>query len=289
MLSAEPFSGKTLLTIAIALALDSGRPLFNHYQIRERKKVLYLGQDAPSWDYAEQLRKLVRGAELNPPDLDIDFMLNQGINFFDPKSLQLLQDWHSVSNFNVLILDTLNSFHSGDENNTRDMGVLCSMLKHIRDHLRCAIIFTQHTSKPSQGVARSDNYSARGSSVIVGSIDFHIHLRRDSERDRIKIRFPKGRGSERMDRLTYFDIEDATTTLDEPALRLTVPELASSVRNELILSSLPTTRAALVARLRAGDTSLTLSQAQYSIDNSLTCLQRAGRIKKTGRATWEKT
>lgn len=292
MLSSEPFSGKTLLTLAIAIALDSGSPLFSHYQIRERKKILYIGQDAPSWDYAEQTRKLLRGYSLSPEalqKLDIDMMLNEGINFFDPKSLKLLQDWHEVSKFNVLILDTLASMHGGNENDTREMGILMAMLKEIRDKLRCCVIFTHHTAKPSQGVVRSENYSARGASVISGSIDFHLALKREGDLDRIKLRLPKGRGAERMDKLAYFDIVEDLTPSGEVAIRLVTPNPADTRTGGLLaaLATGPKTRAELVSSMASRESALTPIQVGYTTDNSLTSLLRAGKVKKSARGVWE--
>lgn len=288
MVSAEPFTGKTLLSLAIAIALDTGRPLFSHYHVREPKKVFFIGQDAPSWDYAEQTRKLIRGYALSRPEidrLDLDMMLNEGLNLFDPGSWKLIQEWWTVSKFNVLILDTLASLHSGDENSTRDMGILCAMLKEIRDKMHCCVIFTHHSAKPLQGVHRSENYSARGNSVISGSIDFHLVLRREPELDRVKLRFPKGRGAERMDKLTYFDIKEDATPEGEPMIRLVVPQ-ANSLNTQIIaaLTAHSMSRAELISSIH--DPTTNSIQLARMVDNSLTGLERSGQVKRLGRGTW---
>ena len=292
MLSSEPYTGKTMLTLAIALALDSGRPLFGHHQVRERKRILYLGQDATSWDYAEQSRKLIAGYSLTPEEIDnleTDLILNTGMDLLEPKSLKSIQDWHTVSNFNVIILDTLASMHSGDENSTRDMSVICAILKSLRDSLKCAVIFTHHTAKPSQGVARSANYSARGSSVIAGSIDFHLHLRRDGSSERIHINMAKGRGSGGMNRSSFFDIVEDLTPGGVESVKLVSPSVSPFTDGHIIseLGSGPRTRSRLIEVVQTkSPIAISRLTAASLTDNALAALSRAGKVAKAGRATW---
>ncbi len=187
--------------------------------------------------------------------------------------------------FNVLFLDTLASVHGGNENDTREMGILMSMLKEIRDKFRCCIIFTHHTAKPSQGLVRSENYSARGASVISGSIDFHLTLKREGDLDRIKIRMPKGRGAERLDKLSYFDIIESADADGNISIRLATPN-SNDTRTGRLLAALgkgPMTRSELISVLSS---ELAPVPAGYATDNSLTSLLRAGKIKKTARGTW---
>lgn len=197
MISAEPFCGKTMLTLAMALSLDSGQPLAGKFTPRDRHRVLYLGQDAPTWDYAEQFRKLGRGMSVNPDLVEIDFLLNEGGSLTDRTFLAGLQAWHEEVGYSVIIFDTLAAFHDLDENDSRQMGAIMAILKKLRDKLACTVIFTHHTRKPSPDGVVSANYAARGSSVIAGSIDFHIALHRSSG-NRIRLSLPKGRGSEKL-------------------------------------------------------------------------------------------
>lgn len=292
MISAEPFSGKTLLTIAMTVSLDAGLPLFDAYAVENRRKVLYMGQDAPSWDYAEQARKICRGHGLSleqTHNLETDMLLNEGVNILDSDFLKRLQEWHNVSHFNVLFLDVLSSFHNADENDTRAMGVVMQILKRIRDQFLCAVIFTHHTAKP-MGNDRSLNYMARGSSTIAGSIDFHLSLRRESATaDRIRLRMPKGRGAEGLDALTYFDIVDVPHP-DGPAIRLVVPD-TTATRTGRILDFIKTRKSAsrqeIITSVSASEPLLTGTKPTTATDNALALLSRAGKIKRAGRGIWE--
>lgn len=235
MISAEPFSGKSMLCLAMALSLASGRALWggdphSSGTLRPilassgditRRVPLFLGQDAPSWDYAEQLRKLCRGYNLERvvEELEMDLQLNQGGNLLDPHFLTLLQDWHSQIAFDCVFIDTLQAFHTASENDAQQMGVIMTILKRIRDRFSCPVIFTHHTRKPTPGEPEGSlNYAARGSSVIAGSIDFHLTLKRQGDSNRILIRMPKGRGGAPLT-LKSFDIQELETP-NGPAVKL---------------------------------------------------------------------
>ena len=84
LLSAEPFTGKTMFLLAMMASLDTFEPLCGQFlPLREglqRDKiyapnphVLFIGQDAPTWDYKGQYQKLLRGliGDADPPSTQI--------------------------------------------------------------------------------------------------------------------------------------------------------------------------------------------------------------------------
>ncbi len=77
----------------------------------------------------------------------------------------------------LLILDTLRSFHSSDENNSTAMSVLISCLRGIAARTGCSIIFLHHTSKSSATNGQGDQQQAsRGSSVLTDNIRWQAYL-----------------------------------------------------------------------------------------------------------------
>jgi len=220
MISAEPGCGKTALSLAAALALDTMTPLLGTFAPRERRRTFFLGNDAPDWDYAEVFRKLGRGIGLSTAqqdDCQVDFLTNEGGSLTDKRFLAVIQKWHEEVAYNVVIFDTLASFHDLDENDTRQMGAIMAILKRLRDSFNCTVIFTHHSRKPSGDEPMSANYSARGNSVISGSIDFHLHLRRSA--NKIRMSLAKGRGSEKLPADAAFEILEGECQ-DGPYLRL---------------------------------------------------------------------
>jgi hypothetical protein len=90
---------------------------------------------------------------------------------------------------------------------------------------------------------------------------------------------PKGRGAERLDKLTHFDIiEDFVD--GEPTVQLVAPNPNTTREDHLLaaLASGPKTRNELI---------ISSNTNPYSVDNSLTSLLRAGKIKKIARGTWK--
>ena len=101
----------------------------------------------------------------------------------------------------LLILDTLRSFHSADENNSQTMAVLIGHLRAIAARTECAIIFLHHSSKALAVSGQGDlQQASRGSSVLTDNIRWQSYLagmtneesEKLSETDGLPIREDKG-------------------------------------------------------------------------------------------------
>lgn len=77
----------------------------------------------------------------------------------------------------LLLLDTLRSVHSGDENDGTDMAVLVGHLRAIAARTGCAIVFLHHASKALAVSGQGDMQQAsRGSSVLTDNIRWQSYL-----------------------------------------------------------------------------------------------------------------
>lgn len=188
MVSAEPFTGKTMLMLGVTLGLASGRGALG-YPAAPGHRVLFLGQDAPTWDYWGQVRKLWVGlGQPAIPQGSAFFFLNRGWKINDPGFDGFLTETVRLYGITVLILDTLLQFHDAEENSNKEMRAVMDLLKSWRDK-GLTVIFSHHTGK-TQGI--SGNYAARGASVISGSVDFHLQLK--AHGPTISLGLPKRRG-----------------------------------------------------------------------------------------------
>lgn len=275
VISSDPHSGKSVLVLEIALCLATETPLFGRYEIPQRRQPLVIGQDAPSWDYAEIFRKLARSK--GEKDVPVDFMLNTGLDILSREFASKIEAAHDAVNFNVLIIDTLKSLHNADENSTREMGIVMDTLKSLRDNLRIPILFCHHDVKPTE-VTRSAVYKLRGNSVIAGSIDFHLALSRVG--GAVTLTMPKGRGAESFDKdnPVRFTLEDGETT-EGPTLTLKgtpAPDITG------VLKSIVTTRMHRKEifnqmKSQGHDHPIAL------MDNSLVALRRQGIVTNDGK------
>lgn len=292
MVGGEPYTGKTMLTLALALALDANKPLLG-FEPQERQRVLYIGQDAPTWDYAEQTRKLLRGYDLDAKAidaLDADACFNEGYNLLDVEFMDFLRDWHKEVGCDVVVFDTLAALHSADENSNRDMNVVMNRLKYIRDFFGVTVIFTHHESKPNEN-ARSAVYKARGASVISGSVDIYLSLQPASD-GKVRLTMPKGRGISNHKRKVLYSMEDVGTP-DAPGVRL-VPQAdnkAHAKHLSEVLSKEPSgstlTRSELCVSLAKAFPELTPTLVGPATDNALLVLQRNQKAAKVGRGEWK--
>lgn len=207
MLSAEPFTGKTMLLLAMALSLATDSPLLG-YSPLGGQNVLFLGQDAPTWDYYGSIRKLWIG--LGAPSIPANraiFFLNRGLRLEGPDISTLLEDAVRVQGTTILMIDTLLAFHGRDENSNKEMASVMDLLKSWRDRLGLTILFSHHTAKPSAASTPiSGNYRARGASVISGSVDFHLQLA--SRAGGVSLGIPKRRGSSKRRASDSFVLTD---------------------------------------------------------------------------------
>jgi regulatory protein RepA len=95
---------------------------------------------------------------------------------------ELAEEWRKeverlASESRLLILDTLRSFHSADENNSQAMAVLIGHLRAIAARTGCAIIFLHHSSKALAVSGQGDlQQASRGSSVLTDNIRWQSYL-----------------------------------------------------------------------------------------------------------------
>lgn len=198
LISGEPFTAKTMLLADSALLLDDpSTPLLGLHRPNGTRRVLFVGQDAPTYDYLRQFRKLATGHGWSSADLhacDVALLLNRNISLLDPRFQHWLDRLCRFGGLSGLMLDTLfTCLPDIDENSNTAMTAVMKLLKHWRDDYGLFVMFTMHTSKSSGFDLRSANYRVRGASAIAASCDFHLQLIRRSS-SVISLTVAKGRG-----------------------------------------------------------------------------------------------
>lgn len=288
MISAPPYSGKSLLLAAMVVSLDTGLPLFGRFAPNGVKKVLTLLQDAPTWDYAEQFRKICRGYGLSKEQmelLDAQLIINRGLQLTDPEFMNQLRVWYGHSPFDVLCLDALWTFHSFNENDNSQMAFVMAQLKRIRTELGAAVIFTHHTAKLRAEDAGMDaNYRSRGATVIPASVDFHFAIKRSG--NRILLQTPKGRGAD-VEQIVPFDIVEVDHP-DGMALKFEARKPEENRQGKLLeFMAEPRKREDLIAFVRAEDPKLTEARAKKAVDNDLQLLRAYQKVERVGYGIWK--
>ena len=287
MISGEPFAGKTMFMLAMMASLDSGEPLFGAFQPIPAQRALFLGQDAPTWDYFGQFQKLARGMGLGA-ETRISYpsflVLNMGHDLTNPNSIKYIEDGIDLFAARVLFLDTLLEFHSLDENSNTEMKKVMGLLKHLRDKHHLSIFFTTHTTKSTEG--KSSNYRARGAGTISGSVDQHILISPSPEG--IKIKTPKLRGGDRKSEVIYITFNSSLVD-GQPALRMDYTESPYKSRQDLILAFLvagPKPRKEIAAMLAVSNPDWSPQDVQFRTTNTLRFLEMKKVVHKTERGVY---
>lgn len=295
MISAEPFVGKSMFSLAMLIALDANQPLLKHYSPHQPLRTLFIGQDSPLWDYAEQARKLMVGYKLTPTQiqtLSSDLIINEGLSLNDSAMENFLTHWHDQIGFDVLMLDTLAACHAMDENSNTEMNVVMNRLKRFREIFGCTIIFTHHDSKPSKDAERSAVYRPRGASVISGSVDIHVSLKPNRDGS-IRLTVPKGRGLGPRKKPVVYDMLDCGTPT-EPGVELVIrraSESEASVVLDLVLSLQESGDDGAADRkdiVKALMERFPPDTVPYYVDTNLAKLEQQGLIRKAGRGKWQR-
>jgi AAA domain-containing protein len=288
LVSGEPFAGKTMFMLAVMVSLDSGEPLFGTFHPAPHQRGLFVGQDAPTWDYLTQAQKLSRGLGETKQGESL-LVLNGGYNVLEPRFLKMIEeaiDYHSIT---FLMLDTLLEFHSLDENSNNDMRRVMGLMKHLRDKHHISIFLSTHTAKSTEG--KSANYRARGASVIAGSVDQHVLIRQHfggGKADGFYFKIPKSRGASQP--------EDSQVVkfvpTDNGGLKLEYSGELYSSRQEILLRALSgghTARKKIVELLGQANPGWNKLELERRTTNSLKFLEMKGLVQKIDRGIYALT
>lgn len=181
--------GKSALVLNMALKTCTGQPFLN-FNIPEPKKVIYLQAEISEASMQDRLRKMLAGIDygLMPERL---YVLNHKNWKLDrQRDIDFLNGLIERHGIDVLILDPLYKFHSGDENKVSDMARAFDRVDSLIQRHGISVVIVHHFGKPQEG--RTGATMFRGSSTIVDYGDSYLMLRRksgDESRNYLKLDF----------------------------------------------------------------------------------------------------
>lgn len=165
----QPESGKSFAALAIAFSIATGRPFFS--QVVHQGPVIYvaaegsagLGQRVDAWKQSAEWYDRAGVQFLTGP---VDLSDLESVGAF-AHAVQALPDPPRL-----IVFDTLaRSLVGGDENSSKDVGVLIHHASLLQKMLKVAVLFIHHT--------RKDGETERGSSALRGAADVMIRCDRE--------------------------------------------------------------------------------------------------------------
>lgn len=180
MIHGQSGSGKSFITIDIAMHLACGRSNWHGSTVQKTGPVIYLAGEG-HYGMRRRLAAWIKeyDHDLHATDIHVSKTgcdLDQSEGFeLTVRAIEAL----SVSPV-LIVVDTLHRFLSGDENSARDARAMIAACDKLRSKFECALLLVHHT-----GVNAEAQHRARGSSAWKGAIDFEYSV--DNKRDIITL------------------------------------------------------------------------------------------------------
>ena len=175
----KPKSGKTLLAVQLAIAVASGKPLFDNYRIIEPGPAMIVEQDDPSGPASI---KHILGKSPIPVD-GIPFYLVPKVPFyFGMDFLEWLDGQIQSRGLRLVVLDSytaLRASRSGGCDLVKVEQNDMLMLDELAKRVHCTILVIHHASKGSVTLDWSEQ--GAGSFAMTAAVESQIHVSRYSE------------------------------------------------------------------------------------------------------------
>jgi RecA-family ATPase len=175
--------GKSVLALMLAHLVAGGVDLLN-FGIFPMGRVVYLSAEDNEDIIHERLYHIGSKLDTRQRESCSEWIYAEDLTKITPDLIngELAEEWRKeierlASQSRLLLLDTLRSFHSADENNSQAMAVLIGHLRAIAARTGCAIIFLHHSSKALAVSGQGDlQQASRGSSVLTDNIRWQSYL-----------------------------------------------------------------------------------------------------------------
>ena len=184
-------TGKSFLSLSIAVSLASGAPLFGKFWVSKPGKVVIVSGEDDSEEIQRRLHRITAslppesktllGRNLHIIDLADQFELFTQKPAHGEVSITGVPNSISESIKNkidgaeLLIVDPASRFRGGEENLAADTTRFVQSLQLLRDHLQASILIVHHTNKSASINGASQN-NARGSSALIDGIRLGYEL-----------------------------------------------------------------------------------------------------------------
>ena len=179
LLAGAAKSGKTLLAVQAALAVASGRALFDNYRVLEPGPALLVEQDDPAG--AASVKAILQRSR--EPLTDIPFHLIERSPYsFGQKLIDWLEQHITTQKLKLVVLDSYTALRAGrsagvDIVKVEQMDM--TSLDQLAKRTGCTIIVIHHASKGSAAMDWSDR--AAGTFAMSAATEAQIHVSRFAE------------------------------------------------------------------------------------------------------------
>ncbi len=163
----EPKVGKSNLMLNVAIRRACGMPWLGFQTMPGR--TLYIQAEIPARLLKSRLALLMREAEVTLPPGQLMTVSTRQLRLSEVAGRTKLRKWLEATGADWCIIDPLARFYAGEENSSKEMGMLIDGLAAISEDLDVAFTLVHHTAKPRDD--RRGGQRLRGSSALFGAAD----------------------------------------------------------------------------------------------------------------------
>jgi hypothetical protein len=179
--SGPPKRGKSLFVLNREIRRAHGHPFLGFATTPGR--TLYIQAEIPEPKLKERFVAMLRGEVLDAEGLrdHIKTVTRRGLFLDEPAGYDAIRRLIEQTEPDLLSLDPLARFMTGEENSAREMGRLINALDRLIQAYRIAVELVHHTGKPMHGDPRQGGHRLRGSSALFGAADAVVILDRTQD------------------------------------------------------------------------------------------------------------
>ncbi|HUF53686.1 MAG TPA: AAA family ATPase, partial [Dehalococcoidia bacterium] len=170
-----PGVGKSWLVEAMGLAIAGGQPFLGQYQTRQAKVIL-LDAENPKIIVMERIRRLAAGMGL-PEDIPFVVRTNVHIDLTQKPGQDGLRSLIEEERPEVVVLDTLSSFHSANENDGQEMTGVMRTLRQFADEFEATFLLLHHLRKASRFNTGNGVDAYKGAVNIAAQTDVAFNMK----------------------------------------------------------------------------------------------------------------
>lgn len=163
MLGGDPKSGKTNLSLDIAMAYLSGGCVLGEYKVKETGPVLIINADEGKAYFTHRIKMFASGHGLVEFGNPLHYQCRTDLNLSDAETRSKLFDSIEEKGPGLIIIDPLRDFFIGCENDSNEMKPVLDFFIGLRDLLGAIVIVVDHLRKPGKDSRGDSPHSLRGS------------------------------------------------------------------------------------------------------------------------------
>lgn len=180
IIGGEPKSCKSFLALSMALAVTSGKPCLDHFEVKQKGRVLLYAAEDAAHIVRDRLDRLCAFYDIQLSDLDLWVITAPSIHLdIETERLNLIETVEKVKP-TLLILDPFVRLHTGiDENLSSAVAPILNSLRRIQKKHHCAVAIVHHARKGAAHIRPGQ--ALRGSSEFHAWGDSNLFLRRKKD------------------------------------------------------------------------------------------------------------